>query len=63
MKTQTGLTIETKGNRINVYTSEEVKRREEEMDRIDTIISTIKAGVIIASIVLFYAWVFTNFNA
>lgn len=58
MKTQTGLTIETKGNRINVYTQEEIERGKIVVDKRDTLITSTVIGVTMFLVAVFYLSVF-----
>lgn len=58
MKTQTGLTIETKGNRINVYTQEEIERGKIVVDKRDTLITSTVIGATMFLVAVFYLSVF-----
>ncbi len=58
MRTSTGLTIETKGNVINVYTDEDIKRGKIVEDRTDSMLTAIGIGVLISGVFGFYALVF-----
>ena len=58
MKTQTGLTIETKGNVINVYTDEDIKRGKIVQDKRDTLKQSIIIAVTMTLVVTYYLLAF-----
>ena len=58
MRTSTGLTIETKGNVINVYTDEDIARGKIVESRTNNILTSIGIGLSIGGVFTFYALVF-----
>ena len=58
MRTSTGLTIETKGNVINVYTDEDIARGKIIESRIDSVLTSIGIALLIGGVFTFYALVF-----
>ena len=63
MKTQTGLTIEQKGNRINIYTPEEIERGKIIENRKETILTALKISVVMTLVICFYIFLFVQYNA